>query len=125
MKNRKLSRAVSDVGMYELKRQLLYKSHLRGVQVIVANRFFPSSKTCHCCGVHNPEVVLGVDEWTCPNCGTIHDRDLNAAKNLENYGRHTLGGDLKRTQETAEDLACQAAVVDGVNVICLDLVRSV
>ena len=124
VRNRKIARAVSDAGMGELRRQLEYKAKLRGVQIIVADRFFPSSKTCHCCGGHNPEVVLGVDEWTCPHCGAHHDRDINAAINLENYGRQTLGGDLKRTARVAEDLALPGCDVDGVNVICADLERS-
>ncbi len=123
-RRRNIARAVHDAGMGELRRQIEYKAALRGAQVIVADRFFPSSKTCHRCGAHNPEVVLGVESWTCPHCGAEHDRDLNAAINLESYGRHTLAGDLKRTQETTEDLARQAAVVDGVNVVCADLVRS-
>lgn len=125
VRNRKIARAVSDAGMSELRRQLEYKAALRGVQVIIADRFFPSSKTCHCCGGHNPQVVLGVDEWTCPHCGAVHDRDLNAAISLETYGRHTLGGDLKRTARVAEDPAAMPGCdVDGVNVICADLARS-
>jgi putative transposase len=124
VRNRNLARAVSDAGMGELRRQLEYKAALRGVQVIVADRWFPSSKTCHCCGGHNPAVVLGVGEWVCPHCGAFHDRDINAAINLENYGRHTLGGDLKRTARVAEDPAAMPGCdVDGVNVICADLVR--
>jgi putative transposase len=122
-RRRNIARAVHDAGMSELRRQIEYKAALRGVQVIVADRFFPSSKTCHCCGAHNPEVVLGVDAWTCPHCGVEHDRDLNAAINLENYGRLTLGGDLKRTARAASDLALPSSGVDGVNVICAGLAR--
>jgi len=57
------------------------------VAVILAPRFFPSSKACHVCGTVKEDLTLADREWTCVGCGTVHDRDLNAAKNLEQYGR--------------------------------------
>ena len=83
LKNRKLARAISDVGMHECKRQLTYKVEERGGQVYTVDRFFPSSKTCSSCGHIYEELTLKDRAWTCPSCQTEHDRDLNAALNLK------------------------------------------
>ncbi|CAH9014909.1 RNA-guided endonuclease TnpB family protein [Vibrio phage 501E54-1] len=85
MKNGKLSRAVADCGFYELRRQIEYKSQWRNCEVVIADRWFASTKICSHCGNKNNDVVLGVESWTCPSCQTWHDRDLNAAINLDNY----------------------------------------
>lgn len=82
--NRRLARAIADMGFGELRRQLDYKAAWRGGRVVVADRWYPSSKTCSCCGYRLATLALGVREWTCPGCGAIHDRDHNAATNLEN-----------------------------------------
>ena len=84
IKNRRLSRAISDAGFGELRRQIEYKAAWRGVTVIFANRFYPSSKTCHACGkIHD----MSLDQRTMAcDCGHVMDRDLNAAKNLDRYG---------------------------------------
>ena len=83
MQNRKLARAISDMGFYEFKRQLLYKAEMCGKYIILANRWFPSSKTCSECGHKVEKMPLSVREWECPNCHTNHDRDINAAINLK------------------------------------------
>jgi len=83
MKNHKLARSVADASMAELHRQIKYKATWHDVQIVLADRWFPSTKTCSTCGFINKAVVLGVDSWTCPACGTIHDRDINAAINLK------------------------------------------
>ena len=84
VKNRHLARSVADMGFFEFRRQLEYKAAMRGGQIVVADRFYPSSKACSGCG-HNLEVLsLAVREWTCPTCATRHDRDVNAAVNLRN-----------------------------------------
>ena len=84
VKNRHLSRAVSDMGFFEFRRQLEYKAVQRGGAVMVADQWFPSSKMCSCCG-HKLEVLpLAVRQWTCPACSTTHDRNVNAAVNLRN-----------------------------------------
>lgn len=84
IKNRHLARSVADMGFFEFRRQLEYKAAMRGGQIVVADRFYPSSKTCSACG-HKLEVLpLSVREWTCPTCATRHDRDVNAATNLKN-----------------------------------------
>lgn len=80
--NRKLSRPINDVGMYEFRRQLEYKAPLHGSKIIVADRWYPSSKRCSACGKVKDDMSLTEREWTCSECGTHHDRDLNAALNL-------------------------------------------
>ncbi len=86
VKNRHLLRAVADMGFFEFRRQLEYKAVQRGAMITVADRWYPSSKTCSDCG-HKLEALslsLSVREWSCPACGSIHDRDVNAAINLKN-----------------------------------------
>lgn len=83
-KNRHLARSIADMGFFELRRQLGYKVAMRGGQVVVVDRFYPSSKTCSECGHKLDELPLSVREWTCPGCGARHDRDVNAAINLKN-----------------------------------------
>ncbi len=89
VKNRHLSRAISDMGFFEFRRQLEYKAGMRGA---VADRFFASSKTCSApgCGHKVDKLPLSVRELTCPDCGAVHDRDVNAAKNLQEYASATL-----------------------------------
>ena len=82
--NRHLARAIADMGFYELRRQLDYKAAWRGGQVVLADRWFPSSKLCSGCGYRLNELGLDVRHWTCPSCGASHDRDVNAATNLRN-----------------------------------------
>ena len=84
VKNRHLARAVSDMGFFEFRRQLEYKAVQRGGAVVVADRWFPSSKICSFCGHKLDELPLSVREWTCLKCHVTHDRDLNAAVNLRN-----------------------------------------
>ena len=83
MKNRRLARSIADMGFHELKRQLIYKTALKGKVLVIANRFYASSKTCCRCQSKMASLPLKIREWTCPNCGAEHDRDVNAAKNLE------------------------------------------
>lgn len=82
LKNRKLSRAIADVGMYEFRRQLTYKAYYAGCEVKVVSRWYPSSKTCSSCGT--VREALGLDErmFVCFDCGYVADRDYNAAKVL-------------------------------------------
>jgi len=82
--NRHLARAIADMGFYELRRQLEYKAAWRGGQVVLADRWFPSSKLCSCCGYHLEALDLDVRHWTCPGCGSSNDHDVNAAINLRN-----------------------------------------
>ena len=82
MANHKLARAIMDLGFYEFKRQLLYKAQMCGKTVVIADRWYPSSKTCSCCGEKLKELELSDRDWECEHCHTVHDRDANAAMNL-------------------------------------------
>jgi putative transposase len=81
--NHCLAQAVSDASFFEVKRQLLYKSEQYGGYVQLVDRWFPSSKTCHACGWVKEDLTLADRAWTCELCGTVHDRDLNAAVMVE------------------------------------------
>ncbi len=91
LKNRTLSRAIADVGMYEFKRQIQYKAFFAGIQVILASRWEPSSKTCSACGWYNPDLTLVDRMFVCHDCGYVTDRDYNAAKNLAKLAEELPG----------------------------------
>ena len=84
------SRSIHDAAFGEFRRQLRYKVEWYGRKLIAVARFYPSSKTCSSCGHDLDELRLDQREWVCPKCGTAHDRDLNAAKNLEREGLRIL-----------------------------------
>lgn len=85
MKNKHLSKAIADSKWYEFRRQILYKAELYGIEVVLADRFYPSSKTCSCCGNYKKDLKLKDRIYICDECGLIIDRDINAAINLANY----------------------------------------
>jgi putative transposase len=85
VKNRRLSRAISDMGFFEFRRQLGYKGPMFGSEILVYPRFKLSSKECSDCGYVIEKLPLSVREWDCSTCGVVHDRDENAAKVLENW----------------------------------------
>ena len=85
MKNRHLAKAVQSQGFYEFHRQLEYKCKNAGIQLIVADRFYPSSKLCSCCGSVKKDLKLSDRVYRC-SCGNVMDRDLQAAINLKAYG---------------------------------------
>jgi putative transposase len=100
--NHHLAQSISDASFSEIRRQLEYKAPAYGSSVIVADRWYPSSKTCNDCG-YKVELTLSDRTWTCPNCGVVHDRDVNAARNLRDYAvsvKHASPeyshGDVKR-----------------------------
>lgn len=82
IRNHKLGNALSDVAFGEIQRQLVYKSNWKGCILFKINRFYPSSKTCSNCGWINQSLKLSDRSWTCHNCNTHHDRDLNASQNI-------------------------------------------
>lgn len=82
-KNKHLAGSIADASFAEIRRQLDYKVAMRGGRIVIADRWFPSSKTCSACGCIVDDLPLSKREWTCPSCGTDHDRDQNAARNLE------------------------------------------
>ena len=83
-------RSVADAGLGEIRRQLTYKACWQGRVVSVVDRFYPSSKTCSACGVVNAGLMLRDRHWTCAGCGAKHDRDANAARNIEREGLRRL-----------------------------------
>ena len=85
MKNRHLSKSITDSKWYEFKRQILYKAELYGIKIVLADRFYPSSKTCSCCGNYKKDLKLKDRTYVCDECGLKIDRDINAAINLANY----------------------------------------
>lgn len=85
-KNKGMNRAISDAGFYELRRQIEYKSFLRGGRCVFVYRFFPSSKLCNHCGWKKEDLTLKDRLWRCEGCGSENDRDLNAAKNILDEG---------------------------------------
>jgi putative transposase len=85
VRNRHLSRSIIDMGFGECRRQLEYKAAMQGGTVIIADKWFASSKTCSCCGHKLESLPLSIRQWTCPACIIEHDRDINAAINLEKY----------------------------------------
>lgn len=89
MKNRHLSKAVQQQGFYEFRRQIEYKSKRNNVPVVIADRFFPSSKLCSCCGHIKKDLRLSDRIYKC-ECGNIIDRDYQASLNLKIYGENVL-----------------------------------
>lgn len=136
MLNRHLARSIADAGWAEFRRQLTYKLDMTGGQLIVADRWFPSSKTCSCCGTIAESMALSVRGWTCPDCGAVHDRDVNAAINLKNLaagpavtacGPESAGFGASAPSETGRDEAgnfLNRSVSHGLDIAISALSRS-
>lgn len=104
VRNRSLAKAISDVGWGEFRSMLEYKAARAGRQLVAINRWYPSSKTCSSCGHLLNTLSPGTRQWTCPDCGTRHDRDLNAAKNIDTAAglvAAASGGTVRPVQATA------------------------
>jgi putative transposase len=86
MKNHKLAKAIQELGLYEMRRQIEYKARWYGREVIFVSRWFPSSKKCSCCGNIKHNLKLSDREYVCENCGLVIDRDENAAINVKVEG---------------------------------------
>ncbi len=110
IKNRKLARSISDMGWGELRRQFDYKAKWYGKELIVAPRFFPSSKLCFNCEHVKKDLLLSDRLYKCGVCGFEEDRDLNAALNLEKYGRIYLISSLVAASWAETLNVCRAGV---------------
>jgi putative transposase len=106
-KNHHLAKAIGDAAWYEFKRQLQYKSNWSGKMFLQIDRFEPSSKTGSCCGWYNKDLTLDDREFVCQRCGSVLDRDLNAAINIRNIGLKTVPWGTRKQDgssvKTAED----------------------
>lgn len=98
MKNHKLAKVIGEASWYSFINMLQYKGKWKGCDIIQIDQFYPSSKTCSVCNWKKEDLKLSDRSWTCPNCGTVHDRDINAAKNILIYGLS-----LKSTSSGTED----------------------
>ena len=102
IKNHHLAKSIADASWYELTRQLDYKSVWYGRLYVKIGTYYPSSQTCNCCGFKNPITKdLTVRDWTCPQCGTYHDRDENAANNILAEGKRIV--ELRKTNRNSDE----------------------
>lgn len=86
LKDETKAKAISEAAWYTLRLYLIYKAEEEGIEIVLADKYFPSSQLCNCCGYKNKQVKdLNIRTWVCPECGVDHDRDLNAALNLKDY----------------------------------------
>ena len=90
MKNKHLSEKVQEQNLYEFRRQIEYKAHWAKIAVVIADRWYPSSKTCIECGYVKKDLTLSDRTYVCPHCGNVIDRDFQAALNLKRYGETEL-----------------------------------
>lgn len=90
MSNHKLAKSISDLSFYEFRRQLEYKCRWYGRDLVIIDRFYPSSKTCHNCGYIYKDLKLSEREWICPHCKSKIDRDYNAAQNILDEGLNKI-----------------------------------
>ena len=92
MSNHHLAQSIQSASWAEFVRQLTYKAERNGKNVIKIGRFEPSSKTCSVCGYVKTDLELKDREWTCPVCGTHHDRDINASINIKQFVLRNING---------------------------------
>jgi putative transposase len=103
LKNHKLAKSIQELSLNRFKTILNYKSDWYDRQVIEIDRWFPSSKLCSVCGYKNDNLTLKDREWICPKCNTHHNRDFNAAKNIENEGKRIIKIGLSSPELTLVD----------------------
>jgi putative transposase len=109
IRNPKLAKHIADAGWGEFIRQLKYKAHWAGRVYVEIDRFFPSSKRCHCCGFVSELMPLDARSWICPECLTEHDRDTNAAINIKAaglavlaFGENVSGNDISVSASSSQ-----------------------
>jgi len=94
MKNHKLARSIQELSLYKFKTMLIYKSSWYGRDLVQIDRWFPSSKLCHCCGYKKDDLTLNDRTFKCPKCNVLIDRDYNAAINIRNEGIKLLNNKI-------------------------------
>ena len=108
---------VSDAALGEVRRQLEYKTEWAGKQLVIVDRWYPSSQTCGECGYVNSDVRdLRIRKWKCPECGEVHDRDCNAAVNILREGERIIGSrrpEYKPVESPTVDDRQQAGLRSG------------
>ncbi|MDO5532891.1 transposase, partial [Sutterella sp.] len=115
LKNHRLAEAIADAAWGKFIGMLAYKLRREGKVLVKIDTFYPSSKTCSCCGFKLPELELKTRKWSCPKCGALHDRDINAAVNIKAEGIRQLraaGLSVLRSAELSGN--CEIALGDGV-----------
>lgn len=105
--NHHLAQAVSDASFFEVKRQLLYKSEQQGGYVQLVDRWYASSKTCHCCGWVKEDLTLAERVWICEQCGAVIERDFNAAQNVRDEAIRKVSG-VPAVASSGQKFACGA-----------------
>ena len=103
VKNHSLARAISDAAWSDLRGMLEYKCDWYGRDLIVIDRWYPSSRTCSACGHLAASLPLAVREWDCQQCGARHDRDINAGRNIQAAGLavSACGGSVRPGREAS------------------------
>jgi len=111
VKNHCLAKSIADVGWGEFVRQLEYKAQWYGRQLVKIDRFYPSSKTCSACKQVVDSLPLDIREWVCPECGVLHDRDINAAMNIlaEGLSVAACGGNVRPVRAKARQAVANEA----------------
>lgn len=94
LQNHHMARSIQELSLYRFKEMLRYKSEWHNRNLVEIDRFFPSSKLCSICGYKKTDLTLKDREWTCPDCGTTHNRDINAAVNILNEGKRLLNNKI-------------------------------
>ena len=110
IRNKRLARHIGQLGMGELRRQLTYKTAAAGVRLVVADRWYPSSKTCSACGAVKTKLSLAEREYRCESCGMSLDRDVNAAHNLAARADQALPGELRPEVKRPDGNPCKTGV---------------
>ena len=103
-----LGKKLHDNGFGQFRTVLGNKLNAKGSVLVKVDRYYPSTKTCHCCGFIIPEIKLGTKKWVCPECGTVHDRDENAAINIRNEGKRIFGEYFRNALEEEEEALIKA-----------------
>ena len=109
VRNRRIARALADTGLAELRRMLAYKTTWYGSRLVVADRFYPSSKTCSACGWVKAKLTLAERTFHCEACGLRLDRDLNAARNLAKLAQHVARSGWETQNARGADRKTQPA----------------